>query len=506
MRSTARNYLLAVACALASAIGWAQGRNIGFDWPATGADAQRTAWLRLDPNISVENLSKPGFEFLWREKLDNAPRQSASLSQGVTMNGLIGFTPASFVTGASNNVFAIDNDTGYPVWHRKLDAPLPAPTAQCPGGITGAAGRVVSLVREPLQLPAPAAPGRGYRGGIGAPGEGVPMEIARRDGGAALRGASPIPAARGGGGGVFAGRYAGPIYVVSSNGTLHALGQVSGIDLERPAPFLPPNARYSDLTAIGEHAVHEHQQRVRRRCEWRLGDHAGSEEQDGELVEDERRQPGRQSRVHGQRQDSRGHRSRHNHSRWIRQCHRRARREDVAADRLVHESVGRVCDDTGRHQSRRSRDRRRRDARRPSSFSTPRRSAAPITPRRSSLDADGRTSRPTRWPHSSSLLARRGCSCPARRAIVAFRIVEEGGKLSLQPGWTSRDLAAPTAPIVVNDVVFAASSGRPQGSAVLYAFDSRSGRELWNSGKTMTSYVPAGKSLGQQQSGARRHL
>ena len=210
MRSTARNCLLAIACALASAIGWAQGRNVGFDWPATGADAQRTGWLRLDPNISVENLSKPGFEFLWREKLDNAPRQSASLSQGVTMNGLIGFTPASFVTGVSNNVFAIDNDTGYPVWHRKLDAPLPAPTAQCPGGVTGAAGRVVSLVREPLQLPAPAAPGRGYRGGIGAPGEGVPMEIARRDGGAALRGASPIPAARGGGGGVFAGRYAGP--------------------------------------------------------------------------------------------------------------------------------------------------------------------------------------------------------------------------------------------------------------------------------------------------------
>ena len=66
----ARRYSLAVICALASAVGWAQGRNVGFDWPATSADAQRTAWLRLDPNISVENLSKPGFEFLWREKLD----------------------------------------------------------------------------------------------------------------------------------------------------------------------------------------------------------------------------------------------------------------------------------------------------------------------------------------------------------------------------------------------------------------------------------------------------
>jgi len=80
---------------------------------------------------------------------------------------------------------------------------------------------------------------------------------------------------------------------------------------------------------------------------------------------------------------------------------------------------------------------------------------------------------------------------PTPNAIVAFRIVQEGDKIALQPGWTSRNLAAPTSPIVVNDVVFAASSGRPQGAAVLYAFDSGSGRELWNSGKTMTSYVPA---------------
>ncbi len=79
---------------------------------------------------------------------------------------------------------------------------------------------------------------------------------------------------------------------------------------------------------------------------------------------------------------------------------------------------------------------------------------------------------------------------PGARSIVAYRIVQEGGKLALQQGWTSRDIPAPVAPIVVNDVVFAASSGRGQGAAVLYALDSRSGRELWNSGKTIISPVP----------------
>ena len=78
---------------------------------------------------------------------------------------------------------------------------------------------------------------------------------------------------------------------------------------------------------------------------------------------------------------------------------------------------------------------------------------------------------------------------PGPRAIVAHKIVSEGGNVSLQPGWTSGEIAAPTAPIVVNDVVFAAASGRPKGAAVLHAFDGQTGRELWNSGKTIESFT-----------------
>jgi outer membrane protein assembly factor BamB len=80
------------------------------------------------------------------------------------------------------------------------------------------------------------------------------------------------------------------------------------------------------------------------------------------------------------------------------------------------------------------------------------------------------------------------------RAIAAFKVVPTANGFALEAGWTSRAIASPAAPIVVNDVVFAAASGRPKGAAVLYALDSRSGRELWTSGKTMTSYI-AGASL-----------
>ena len=206
--------------------------------------------------------------------------------------------------------------------------------------------------------------GRGYRGGIGAPGEGVPMEIARRDGGAALRGASPYPGR--------AGRrrrcFCRPIRWTD-------LRRVEWRNVARPRPGLGHGSRTANAFPSAQRpllgpdsdrrdAVHEHQPRMRRRREWRLGDHAGSEEQDRQLMEDERRQPGWQSRIHGRRQDSRGHRC------W---CSRppaaTPMRSSRSTRRHCSRSTGsralcRVRDDAGRHQSGRTRDCRRRDARR----------------------------------------------------------------------------------------------------------------------------------------------
>jgi outer membrane protein assembly factor BamB len=80
-------------------------------------------------------------------------------------------------------------------------------------------------------------------------------------------------------------------------------------------------------------------------------------------------------------------------------------------------------------------------------------------------------------------------------AIVALRVLDRGGRPSLQPGWTSRDMAGPLAPIVVNDVVFAATAGSGASvPAVLYALDGRTGKELWTSGRTIASPI-SGRSL-----------
>ena len=39
------------------------------DWLVPYADAQRTSWLRTDPNISVDSVSKPGFAQQWTSRL-----------------------------------------------------------------------------------------------------------------------------------------------------------------------------------------------------------------------------------------------------------------------------------------------------------------------------------------------------------------------------------------------------------------------------------------------------
>jgi outer membrane protein assembly factor BamB len=81
---------------------------------------------------------------------------------------------------------------------------------------------------------------------------------------------------------------------------------------------------------------------------------------------------------------------------------------------------------------------------------------------------------------------------PRTGAIAAYKVTEQGGNLTFENGWVSRAIDAPLTPMVINGVVFSASGGSPSGPAVLYALDGATGKELWNSGRTITSLVKGG--------------
>jgi outer membrane protein assembly factor BamB len=94
-------------------------------------------------------------------------------------------------------------------------------------------------------------------------------------------------------------------------------------------------------------------------------------------------------------------------------------------------------------------------------------------------------------------------------SIMAFKVEERDGKPALTPAWISRDMNLPDPPIIANGVVFAVSTGefarqwKPDGglfnskeraaqhtgNAVLYAFDSSTGKELFSSGSTMPGWT-----------------
>jgi hypothetical protein len=77
-------------------------------------------------------------------------------------------------------------------------------------------------------------------------------------------------------------------------------------------------------------------------------------------------------------------------------------------------------------------------------------------------------------------------------SVAAWKLVQNATGVTLEQGWVSRDLVAPLTPAVINGVVFVVSGGDASTPAVIYAFDGASGRALWDSGNTITSFVHSG--------------
>ncbi len=547
-------------------------RGGGTDYNTTGVDAQRTSWFKTDRFISKDSMTNGGFQFQWKLKVENQPRQLTSVIGATTSGG--GLTkPLNVINSTSNTLTTVDNDTGIQGWTRHFDVAIPAAsTMDCPGGMTANSSRPVTLAITS----APASNGGrgptsgvGYSNYVGDPGAGLPPEIVVRAG----RGAPPPPppgapgAAPGGAPGGPAGAYGGPgaggangagrgpitpfgggrfgsgggFYVVTSDGVLRTIGDGSGKDLQKPVPFLPANARASDLIAIPENndAYHSYviYTATTNGCGgvpnrvWAInmasdnpvithvdtgaspvGDPAFAS--NGTLYVAVGKGPAgaahsnsilalepKSLAVKDWFTDSKAEFS---SSPTI---FKQGDKEIVAAAT----TDGRIylLDTTSLGGS---------DHKTPL-FVSPAFSSAKTdyVPRAlaSWKDADGATwiaepfagAGPSGAPGNGKVI---------NGGIVALKVADDSGKLSLTPAWVSQDMVSPLPPLVINGVVFAASSGeyhpaagvamtaseRAQKSvpAVIYALDEASGKQLWSSGKTITSFVagtPIWASAGQ---------
>jgi outer membrane protein assembly factor BamB len=503
------------AIAFASAMGgllYAQARSAP-DWTTQGFDAQRTSWMRADPYISIDNLSK--FQFLWKLKVDNESRHGNALTAPVALGNLMtfrGFKSLIFVGGSSNNVYGIDYDFGTMFWrtHHNYAAGAReyAGSSTCPGGMTVPLTRATTLAPpEQLAFFGFARPPRPAKGDVGEPGKGAPQlaEIAariasrgNRGGGGdtpapargtppPARGAAP-PAARGGRGPNF-------VFSVAADGLLRGIIPDTGDLALAPARFLPANATANSLiwadgsvyaatsntcggapTAV--YAM-DFMAETKPVTMWEsngativglaLGEDGtvyvstggGGSEYANSIVA-----------LEGKTLKQKD---------WLRHDSPFSSMPVVFSEgdeTYVAATAGTrlfVLDAASLGGANH----------RTPLFAT--QDAANVR-----FNGDGiatwRDTAGTRW-----LLAE------VSGTIGAFRVVNRGGALTVERAWNSRNMPLPRTPIIVNGVVFALAGGNSGANAVLYALEPASGKELWSSGTTITSAASAGLSSGTGQ-------
>lgn len=531
MKNLSRIPLVILLSAAAHAQSGRGGPNV--EWSTSRGDPQGTAWLRSDAFISPERMraTSPVFELQWKLKLANRQRQLNSLTPAVTIGGS-GRFPLSVVGGSSNNFHGFDNDSGIETWDRQFEAPTGAGTVACPAGIAAAGARPAPLVPPTPSTPPPVglyAAGGTFRGGVGAPDKGIPPELMvqkslptggsttpsilklldemMRQPGQEARGrpAAPAPPAAPGRGG---SSYFGGAYVVAADGVLHSLGALSGKDVLQPVPFLPPHAHASDLVAVenmlyaatlngcggvpnGVWAI-DLGTPEKTVTSWKTdgGSPVGAPvvSSDGTVFVAIGGAASAIVALDGKtlaRKD------------WFTQSAAGIVSTPVIFKYQDREVIA-VAGSEGRIFLL--------DAASPggADHQTPLAVSAAVSGSRTGFKPAALAS----WEDASGT---RWILLPAARrtsdAIIAFKVAGDAIHPTLQQAWVSRDMVSPLCPIVVNGVIFAASSGeyRPVSGvstvaervsrsvpAVVYALDADTGKELWSSGKAVTSFVHSG--------------
>ena len=162
------------------------------DWLTDGGNPQRTAWQKDEKILSVDSVKN--MKMLWKLHLDNEPRQMHSLFPPLIVekvNTAHGVKQIAIDAGVSDNIYAIDVETGQLLWKKHF----------------------VSSYTPP--------PNGGRGGGILCPG-GIT--------------ATPVIAPTG-----TPGKYT--IYAASWDGSLHQLNVADGEDVVAPTKFMPPNGK-----------------------------------------------------------------------------------------------------------------------------------------------------------------------------------------------------------------------------------------------------------------------
>jgi hypothetical protein len=457
------------------------GRGLG-DFVTSGYDPQRSDWIRNETKFSIEKMQKPGFEFLWKLKLDANAKQS--FAPPILLNNYIGyrgFRSLAYVGATGNRVVALDTDLGRIEWQQQL-----------PGGDASSAcsGLMTSLTRSTTAaFPGPGGRGGGGRGNaatsaVSEPNQGSVIyqqmlaRAANQPGPPQGRGrVTPPPSAPPG----LPPRNFGVIYSLAGNGMLHTVFLSSGRTAVPPTQFLPANSNALGLVVLDDFAYAA----VAPRCgglaemimaldlstkqvfTWKpgSGEIAGSAgpaiDPDGTLYV--ATTAGELAALETK-------------TLKLKAMYRAG--QPFASSPVVFEFKDKVmiaaATTDGRIHVLGTKD-----------FDKA------IATADASLASEALAS----WQDIAGVRWILGAS---KNAIVAMKLVEQNGTPALQAGWISRAMASAVVPTIVNGVVFTASTGT--SPAVLYALNATTGKDLWDSGSGIAGTLRGGGiSIGNSQ-------
>ena len=463
----------------------------GADWMTVGNDAQRSNWQRTDGKINVTSMSKPGFEVVWKLKPKNQARNLNNLQPPSLLEFIIGhkgFRSLGFFGASGDKVVGVDIDLGTVEWEKTfVTEPAPA-TAECPGGLTAAVTRPTNTA-----YPANFGGGRGRsnppKGDVGEPHEGATI-LKNRPAPRPVQPPKPAPAKPGAvADSPFAPRVQYAV-ALAGDGALHAMWVLTGHESNTAIPFVPAGANAAGLISYGGDtyvSTYAGCPGVDSGVWGRRHDHQGGEEV-GRAGKGVIGSVGQAAGADGTVYVSAGGGELHALAAKTLEPlrHFKTGGVELSSSPVLFEHKGKemiavstvdgkvhVIDAAG---------------------------MSAVASSDAVLGAGYAVGALTTWQDPTGV---RWILAPGANAVTALKVVEKDGGVALEKGWASRELVSPIAPIAVNGVIFALSSGesrkgsvaeriRTSKPAVLYALDGISGKELWNSGSAITSFVSSG--------------
>jgi outer membrane protein assembly factor BamB len=109
------------------------------DWLTFGHDPQRTGWAEAEKKLTPQNVG--GLELKWKVQMKNEPKSLTALTAPLVASEVTtpqGIKTLVYVAGSSNHFFALDAENGSIVWNRAFDTyAVPQKEGEwlCPQGI-----------------------------------------------------------------------------------------------------------------------------------------------------------------------------------------------------------------------------------------------------------------------------------------------------------------------------------------------------------------------------------